>query len=129
MAEINLTNKADIAGTYGDSASPITFSSNDVSTTIVQGFTVTKTADKTYWVDGQLTYTITITNDSGGTLTSGTLTDKIDTSIVNFNTSYGVQINGTSSTNFTYSEGTLTVTLPDLAGNASATVTFQVVLL
>lgn len=62
MAEINLTNKADIAGTYGDSASPITFSSNDVSTTIVQGFTVTKKADKTYWVDGPLTYTITITN-------------------------------------------------------------------
>ncbi len=34
----DLTNHVDISGQYGESSSPITFSSNTVSTTIVEGF-------------------------------------------------------------------------------------------
>ena len=63
---------------------------------------MTKSADKVNWVDGPLTYTVVIKNDSGSTLTNGVLTDNLDTSLVDFNTVYGVQINSTSSSEYTY---------------------------
>lgn len=128
MAQTNLTNKVDIEGQYGDDNTPITFSSNLVTTSIVDGLTVTKSADKTNWVDGPLTYTIVVTNQSGDSLKSGVLTDILDTTLVDFNTTYGVQLNGTATTDFTYNAGELKITLPDLANEASATITFQVTL-
>ncbi len=126
MAVENLTNQVSIDGQYGNPASAITFASNVVTTKIVQGLTVTKTADKTNWVDGPLTYTVLVENNSGETLTSGSLTDVLDTNLVEFNSTYGVQINSQSSSNFTYESGTLKITLPDLADTEQATITFQV---
>ena len=126
MAEITLTNRAEIEGTYGNPGSEITFSSNDVTTTIVQGLTVTKTADKTYWVDGALTYTIVVKNESGSTLTNGSLTDTLDTALVSFNSTYGVQMDGSATSDFTYNSGVLKVNLKELADQASTTITFQV---
>lgn len=114
----SLTNQVDISGEYGDPASAINFSSNAVTTTIVEGLTVTKTADKTNWVDGPLTYTVVIDNNSGSSMSNGTLTDKIDTTLVDFNTTYGVQLNGSSHTSFTYESGTLSITLPALDDGA-----------
>jgi len=128
MAEVTLTNKADFAGNYGESAVPITFSTNEVTTTIVQGITVTKSADKSYWVDGPLTYTITVENSSGSSIASIKLTDTLDTSLVEFNTTYGVQVNGQATTDFTYASGLLTINLQDIADSGSSTVTFQVTL-
>lgn len=122
----DLTNQVDIEGQYGDEATPISFSSNIVSTTIVEGLTVTKTADKVNWVDGPLTYTIVIQNDSGSALSSGTLTDNLDTSLVEFNTSYGVQIDGSASSSYTHTDGELKITLPSIANGATATIKFQV---
>lgn len=126
MAVENLTNQVSIDGQYGNPASAITFASNVVTTKIVQGLTVTKTADKTNWVDGPLTYTVLVENNSGETLTSGSLTDVLDTNLVEFNSTYGVQINSQSSSNYTYESGTLKITLPDLADTEQATITFQV---
>lgn len=126
MANTNLTNQVDIAGEYGDSASPISFSSNTVTTTIVQGLTVNKTADKTNWVDGPLTYTIVIQNNSGSTLTNGVLTDNINTTLVDFNATYGVQINSSASSDYTYNNGELKINLPDINNEAETTITFQV---
>lgn len=126
MAEISLTNQVDIAGQYGESATPITFSSNIVTTTIVQGLTVNKTADKVNWIDGPLTYTITVENSSGATLTNGVLTDNLNTTLVDFNTTYGIQIDGASSTNFTYNDGELKITLPEIANEKTTVITFQV---
>ena len=126
MADVNLINQANITGEYGDPATPISFSSNSVTTTIVQGLTVTKTADKTNWVDGPLTYTLVVQNDSGSTLSSGVVTDDLDTTLVDFNTTYGVQINGSASTDFTYADGQLKINMPDLATGNSTTITFQV---
>lgn len=122
----DLTNHVDISGQYGESSSPITFSSNTVSTTIVEGLTVTKSADKVNWVDGPLTYTVVIKNDSGSTLTNGVLTDNLDTTLVDFNTVYGVQINSASSSEYTYNDGELKITLPELANNSTTTILFQV---
>lgn len=121
-----LTNQVDITGEYGNPASAINFSSNSVTTTIVQGLTVTKTADKTNWVDGPLTYTVVVDNNSGSALTSGKLTDSIDTNLVDFNTTYGVQLDGSSYSSYTYNSGTLEITLPDLDDTKQITITFQV---
>lgn len=122
----DLTNHVDISGQYGEESSPISFSSNTVSTTIIEGLTVTKAADKVNWVDGPLTYTVTIKNSSGGTLTNGVLTDNLDTTLVVFNSAYGVQINGVSSSEYTYNDGELKITLPELATNSTTTILFQV---
>jgi len=128
MAEVSLTNQVDISGQYGESSTPISFASNIVTTTIVQGLTVNKVADKVNWINGPLTYTVTIENNSGATLSSGVLTDNLNTSLVEFNTTYGVQIDGTptASSNYTYNDGELKVTLPELTDSNTTTVTFQV---
>lgn len=126
MAETSLTNQVDISAQYGEGSAPITFSSNIVTTTIIQGLTVTKTADKTNWVDGPLTYTVVVKNDSGADLKTGVLTDNLNTTLVEFNNTYGVMIDGSSSSEFTYTSGELKITLPDLANGAETTITFQV---
>jgi len=126
MAEQSLINKVDIVGNYGDDAVPITFSSNDVTTTIVSGLTVTKSADKSYWADGPLVYTITVKNDSGAKFAGGSMTDVLNTTLVSFDTATGVTINGAKTENFTYNDGTLTVILPDMENEATTTVVFQV---
>lgn len=125
MAETNLTNKADIEATYGDTGMPISFSSNDVTTKIIDGITVTKSADKTYWVDGPLTYTIVVANNSGSTLSDGTLTDSLDAAVL-FDQTYGVYLNNSKTTDFNYAAPTLTVNLPTLNNADTATIKFQV---
>ena len=121
-----LTNQVDISGEYGNPSSAINFSSNLVTTTIVQNLTVTKSADKTNWVDGPLTYTIIVNNSSGSALSNGTLTDKIDTTLVDFNSTYGVKLDGATYDSFTYNSGTLEITLPNLDDQKQITLTFQV---
>ena len=122
-----MTNQADLSGSYGALAVPVVFSSNSVTTTIIQGLTATKTVDKTHWVNGPLLYTIKIDNNSGDTFTKGVLTDIIDTSLATLDTVYGVEINGSKSSDYTFTAGSLSVNLPDVEDGGSATVTFQVV--
>jgi len=126
MAEVSLTNQVDITGQYGDASSPVSFSSNIVTTSIIQGLTVTKTADKVNWVDGPLTYTVQIQNTSGSSLTSGVLTDNLNTDLVEFNNTYGVNIDDSPTSDFTYSGGELKITLPTLANDQTTKITFQV---
>ena len=89
--------------------------------------TATKTVDKTHWVNGPLLYAIKIDNNSGDTFTKGVLTDIIDTSLATLDTVYGVEINGSKSSDYTFTAGSLSVNLPDVEDGGSATVTFQVV--
>ena len=63
----DLTNHVDISGQYGESSSPITFQATQCRPQLSRGLTVTKSADKVNWVDGPLTYTVVIKNDSGST--------------------------------------------------------------
>lgn len=126
MAQVLLTNQADLSGSYGALAVPVVFSSNSVTTIIIQGLTATKSVDKTHWVNGPLLYTIKIDNNSGDTFTKGVLTDIIDTSLATLDTVYGVEINGSKSSDYTFTAGSLSVNLPDVEDGGSATVTFQV---
>lgn len=127
MAQITLTNQADFAGSYGAGAAPVVFSSNAVTTTIVQGLTATKTASKTYWVNGPLLYTIRIENNSGDTFTKGVLTDVLNTDLITLDSAYGVEINSSKTSDYTFTSGNLSINLPDLEDGGIATVTFQVV--
>lgn len=126
MAKTITENQTDFTGTYSAEAEPLTFASNLVSTTIIGGLTATLTADKKYWIDGPLTYTVVITNDSGDTYSKGVLADRLDTTSVVFDTTNGVEINGTKTTDFTYTGGLLTVNLPDIPDGGTLTVSFRV---
>lgn len=126
MAKRIITNQTDFSGTYGTEAEPITFASNQVSTTIISGLTAVLSADKTYWVNGPLTYTVLITNSSGDVYQKGVLVDNIDTANVVFDADFGVEIGGTKTSDFTYSGGVLTVNLPDIADEGTLTVSFRV---
>lgn len=52
--------------------------------TMLSGLTITKTADKTVWADGLLTYIITISNQTTTSYVSPVVTDILDTTLVNF---------------------------------------------
>lgn len=123
MAEVILKNYADVAANYEGEA--LDFRSNEVSTTIVRGLSATKTANKTFWVNGLLEYTITVTNDSGVELTGGHLVDDLDASIITLDQTSGVFVNDVPVV-FQYSANRLTVQLPDLADGESAVVKFYV---
>ena len=126
MAKITTENLTDFTGTYGTEAEPITFASNLVSTTIISGLTAVLSADKKYWVNGPLTYTVVITNNSGDVYSKGVLQDNLDTANVAFDADYGVEIDGTKTTDFTITGGALSVNLPDVADGGTLTVTFRV---
>jgi len=125
MAKTTL-NQADFSGSYGEGNVPITFVSNQVTTTIITGLTATLSASKEYWVDGALLYTVVVTNNSGETYSKGVLQDTIDTANVVFDADYAVEINGQKTSDYTYSSGLLSVNLPDVSDGASLTVSFQV---
>jgi len=126
MAKTVTTNQSDFSGSYGTEAEPITFASNLVSTTIISGLTAVLSADKKYWVDGPLTYTVVVTNNSGDTYSKGVLADTIDTTNVVFDSTYGVEIGGEKTSDYTYSGGLLSVNLPDIAEGGTLTITFRV---
>jgi len=126
LAKTTIENQTDFSGTYGTEAEPITFASNLVSTTIISGLTAVLSADKKYWVNGPLTYTVVITNNSGDTYSKGVLQDNLDTSTVSFDANYGVEINGSKTSDYTISGGVLSVNLPDVADSGTLTVTFRV---
>lgn len=126
LAKITTQNQTDFSGTYGTEAEPITFASNLVSTTIISGLTAVLSADKKYWVNGPLTYTVVITNNSGDVYSKGVLVDNLDTANVSFDADYGVEIGGEKTTDYTISGGTLSVNLPDIADEGTLTVSFRV---
>lgn len=126
MAKRIITNQTDFSGTCGTEAEPITFASNQVSTTKISGLTAVLSADKTYRVNGPLTYTVLITNSSGDVYQKGVLVDNIDTANVVFDADFGIEIGGTKTSDFTYSGGVLTVNLPDIADEGTLTVSFRV---
>ena len=122
-----LNNTANVSGTINGETTTLT--SNTLEVSLINGLTAVKSADKTSWADGELTYTLTVNNTSGVTYTSPVITDTLDTSLVTF-VPDSVTINGSaaSSSEYTYdsSTGLLTVNLSDIANDGTATVTFKV---
>ena len=103
-----------------------TIISNVVSTQIIDGLEVTKTANKSHWVVGSLIYNVVITNQSGDVLKNAVLTDIIDTNLVDFDYDYGVKNRDIYSLEYTMDSGVLKVDLPELSNNATINISFQV---
>ena len=122
-----LNNTANVSGTIDGQTTTLT--SNTLGVNVINGLTAVKSADKTSWADGELTYTFTINNTTGQTYTSPVITDTLDTTLVTF-VPDSVTINGSAATSsqYTYnnSNGLLTVNLSDIATGGTATVTFKV---
>lgn len=120
-----LSNVVQANGTYN--GLPTSLTSEAVVVTLVSGLAITKTADKVSWANGNLTYTITITNQGTESYAALVLTDVLDTSLVDF-VEDSVFINGekADTSKYQYAANTLTITLDDIAPSNSSTVTFQV---
>lgn len=122
-----LSNTASAVGAYN--GLPTSITSEAVAVTLVSGLTITKTADKQSWADGNLTYTITINNQATETYTAPVITDIIDTSLVDF-VEDSVYINGTKAqtSQYTYdtATNTLTINLADITPSSTGVTTFQV---
>lgn len=125
--ENELSNLASALGNYN--SIPTSITSDAVLVTMVSGLTITKSADKTIWADGALTYTIKIDNQSSETYAAPVVTDILYGTLVNF-VDGSVTIDGVKATEseYSYEEGTntLKVTLADVAAGGSKTITFQV---
>ena len=121
-----VTNIATSLGDYSGVPAPL--SSLPVTTTLVTGLTLTKTADKQVWADGRLTYTLEIDNTTAIPYVKPVVTDVLDITKLVLDTST-IKINGTTATasEYTYvaATGTLTLTLADIAASAKTTVTFE----
>lgn len=125
--ETQLTNTASVLGEYN--SVPTTITSEALVVTMLDGLTVTKTADKQVWADGNLTYTILVDNKSTESYTNPTITDILDTTLVTFvpeSVTIGGQKAETSQYSYDEATGKLTITLSDIGPSASGTVTFQV---
>ena len=125
--ETQLTNTASVLGEYN--SVPTTITSEALVVTMLDGLTVTKTADKQVWADGNLTYTILVDNKSTESYTNPTITDILYTTLVTFvpeSVTIGGQKAETSQYSYDEATGKLTITLSDIGPSASETVTFQV---
>ena len=125
--ETELSNVVSALGNYN--SIPTSITSDAVLVTMISGLTITKSADKTVWADGNLTYTIKIDNQTNETYTDPVLTDILNGTLVTF-VDESVTIDGVkaSESEYSYESGTstLTVTLADIPAGGSKTVTFQV---
>lgn len=124
MADTNLSNTASVTGTYD--TSEISLNSNTVLTKIVDSLTIEKAVDKQKWATGELTYTITITNNAENTFETPVLVDVLDPALVSLVTD-SVTIDKVA-TNYQYDEvsGTLTVNLANITVGTTSVITFRV---
>ncbi len=122
-----LNNIAQAVGNYNNIPTSITSSVSVV--TMVNGLTITKTANKQIWADGNLTYTIVVDNKAEQTYTSPKVTDILDATLIDF-VDGSVMIDGQKANPTQYSfnnqTNTLTVDLEDIAVSSSRTITFDV---
>lgn len=124
MADVSLVNSASVSGTYN--LSPLSIQSNTVITKIVSGLTVKKEVDKQEWIEGNLTYTITVQNNAENSFVSPVLVDVLDPNLVKLEEN-SVQVNGVN-TNYTYEEasGKLSINLEEITVGGTSVITFRV---
>lgn len=78
--ETELTNQATILGNYNDI--PTEISTQALVVTILTGHTVTKSADKMVWSDGNLTYKLEVNNQTENAYTSPVITDILNPDLI-----------------------------------------------
>ena len=120
-----LSNQVTSTGTYN--SVPTSLTSNTSIVNIVDGLTLVKSADKTNWIDGILTYTIEINNDTNTSYENPVVTDILNSTLIDF-VDGSVTINGASATElqYTYNDGTLTIKPGEVQANSKTTITFSV---
>lgn len=125
MNELN--NTATSYGSYNNI--PTSLTSNVSVVNIIEGLTLTKEADKQNWGSGELTYTIAVDNQTDKPYVSPIITDKIDTTLVEF-VENSVMINDApaDASKYSYDTGTstLTVNLDNVGATSKTTLTFRV---
>ena len=123
--EKELRNTVGAKGNYNSIPTSITSVASVV--TMVEGLSITKTADKLVWADGELTYTIVITNDADQTYENVVVTDILNITLVEL-VDKSVTIDSVQATTgeYEYNDGTLTVNINDIVASESKTVTFKV---
>lgn len=124
MADVKLSNIANVTGTY-DSI-PTTLTSEAVITDMISGLTIVKTADKQNWASGNLLYTITITNGAENAFETPTITDTLDTTLIKL-VDNSVEVDGkTVEYNYDAVSGKLEIVLETIETGANSVITFQV---
>jgi len=120
----SVSNTGIINGTYN--SLPLSVTSNAVVTQLLSQITLVKSADKQIWADGELTYSVTITNNEAEAFSDIVFTDILDITKMTL-VANSVQFNG-SDIAYTYdgASGTLSVDIPTLETTESGTVTFRV---
>lgn len=122
-----VTNTVTSEGTYDNT--PISLTSNATVVKIIDGLTLVLSADKKYWKDGNLTYTIVLNNETDVKYENITLKDVIDSTYTSF-VEGTVKINDayaqSSEYNYDSSTNTLSVSLQEVEASGKTTVTFSV---
>lgn len=125
--ETELTNTATVLGEYN--SIPTEISTTALVVTILEGLTVTKSADKPIWTEGNLTYTVEINNETTQAYTTPVITDILDPTLITL-VKGSIKVDSTplEDSNYTFedSTGKLTITLPDITTQSKKTVTFEV---
>lgn len=124
MADVNLINSASVTGNYG--LNSLTFNSNTVVTKIITGIKIIKEVDKKEWINGDLTYKITIQNNGADVFEDAVCVDVLDPNLVKL-VENSVEENGINK-NYIYEEisGKLTINLEKIASGATSVITFRV---
>lgn len=122
--ETILENNADIIGSSNNI--PLKLTTN-VSVNLVSGLEVTISADKKYWADGNLTYTIVLTNNSEYLYENPIITDVLDTTLITL-VKNSLKIDDTIYNNYSFesSNGMLTINMENLNINETKKITFEV---
>lgn len=106
---------------------PLKLTAN-VSVTLISGIDMVLSANRKYWLNGILTYEITLTNNSAYNYNNLVLTDTLDISLISF-VNNSLKINDEVYSNYTYDENTglLTINLDDLNVNTIKKITFDTI--
>lgn len=122
-----VSNEVIANGTYN--SIPTSITSNTSVVNLIDGLTLSIDADKKNWTSGNLTYTITLKNQTALAYTNVSLKDVLDVTKIVFVTG-SVKINDVeaSSGQYSYDDGTntLTINLDNVAESSTTTVTFCV---
>ncbi len=95
---------------------------------LINGLTITKSANKINWVDGYLTYKIVITNTSDGNYENAYITDSLDKTVEFVSNSLIIDNVGATEDDYDYDakENILTIYLNNVDNKTSKIITFQV---
>lgn len=125
MNELN--NVATATGDYNNI--PTSLTSNTSVVNLVDGLKLTIMADQSNWVMGDLTYTITLTNNTNMSYEHPIITDTLNPTLISL-VSGSIEIDGTvleqSKYNYVEDTGLLTIYLDDVNPSTEIILTFRV---